>query len=375
MIVEWSCCVFLKAVVFADALLLCYSRSKCCMIISTRGFHLQSTSSEDDTQQLLLQDYSGPFLLPFIDLLNHDPQKACTVLRRDESSGAFIMMAERDIARGEPVFHSYGHDLTSAQVLQTFGFVPNESIQRATRWNTATGLTTNDTHTNDTATAMAGVTVAMLSRDDILKACIQMMTSEYPLQVETHVKMNPAEYQEETWKVSSITLPEKREIDFVSDNLVVEYSESPLSNEVVTLCTLLLLPDSLYEEFMSDSPTLVDASVLQDYFLGKLVCKSLLLAIDEKLKTYGSNSLCEDVDKLRLLYDDKNEKTRTEMRAMYGLTIRIEERACLQKLLAQVSKLMAALDNNDDNESNNDESNDGDTNGNGKRKRAPSIDG
>ena len=92
-----------------------------CMCISTRGFHL--SSNNEDTSS-----WSGPFLLPLIDLLNHNPAQSCTTLQRDDTND-FIMIAERELARGDEVFHSYGKDLSSAQVLQTFGFVPRESTR------------------------------------------------------------------------------------------------------------------------------------------------------------------------------------------------------------------------------------------------------
>ena len=75
------------------------------------------------------------------------------------------------------------------------------------------------------------------------------------------------------------------------------------------------------------------------------------------------------------LYKKKNEKGDiAELRAMYGLTIRVEEMACLEKLRRQVLELMDSLD--DDVSDDDDHSDDGGgasgevaIEGTGKRKR------
>ena len=104
-----------------------------CMCISTRGFHLQQQANDNENAQDVDSPtlYHGPFLLPIIDLLNHDPTNKSTTLQRDAATEVFTMVAERPIAAKEQVVHSYGDTLTSAQVLQTFGFVPDAHIQRA----------------------------------------------------------------------------------------------------------------------------------------------------------------------------------------------------------------------------------------------------
>jgi hypothetical protein len=81
--------------------------------------------------------------------------------------------------------------------------------------------------------------------------------------------------------------------------------------------------------------------VLQDYYLGKLVCHSLLTAIDNKKKAYGNN-VESDSDRLRQLYNDKKNREGgiAELRAMYGLTVCIEEMTCLERLRRQVLELM-----------------------------------
>jgi hypothetical protein len=310
-----------------------------CMVLSTRGFHLHQSAPALSQQQQQPQQYSGPYLLPFIDLLNHNPARSCTTLNRNDN-GTFTMSAQRNLTRGEQVCHSYGNGLSSAQCLQTFGFVPKESIQRAaTKWG------------EHEVIRNGAVTPAVISRDDLVHACREMIESDYPSQVQSCVIESGR--QDEVWNVQvdfccrtidDLVSSEQLPIFYYSDN-------EPLSDELVTTCTLLLLPEEAFEDFMSDSPALLDSSILQDYYLGKLVCRSLLTAIDNKKCSYGS-SIESDSNKLQQLYNKNGEHAAvSELRARYGLTIRIEEMASLDRLRIQVLQLVDSLDNADfDNE-------------------------
>jgi hypothetical protein len=81
-----------------------------CMCISTRDFHMQSSSPSANTGDCSgSKTYHGPYLLPYIDLLNHSPRgspERVTTLCRD-NDGSFVMVAERDIVEGEEIRHSY----------------------------------------------------------------------------------------------------------------------------------------------------------------------------------------------------------------------------------------------------------------------------
>ena len=281
-----------------------------CMCVSTRGFHMQSS---DDS-------FSGPFLLPWIDLMNHNPVQSCTTLKRD-SHNNFVMIAERNVVKGEQIFHSYGNNLSSGQCLQTFGFVPQESIQQAI-----------------SNTVGENVTPAVLSRADIIKACQEMVQSGYPEQLRSHVESHLC--GEEVWDIS---IHEDRDLDLVSNELLVCH-KSPLSDELVTLVCLVLLPHVAYRDFMEDSPSLLDSSILQDYFLGKLACRTLLIALKNKKKTYPANATASN---LSILYE-KEQTTVTEQRAMYGWSICMEEKACLEALRKHVLEIMDSLDDNEE---------------------------
>ena len=98
-----------------------------CVCISTRAFDLSTETGNNDSD-VESHAFNGPFLLPLIDLLNHDcRRRKSTTLRSDGHS--FYMTAERDIGIDEEVVHSYGDQLCAAQFLQTFGFVPDDAVQ------------------------------------------------------------------------------------------------------------------------------------------------------------------------------------------------------------------------------------------------------
>ena len=68
--------------------------------------------------------FEGPYLLPAVDMLNHDPVSPCTTLTVDDE-GSFTMTAERAIAKGEEVCHRY-QDLPDTRLLMTYGFTLGE---------------------------------------------------------------------------------------------------------------------------------------------------------------------------------------------------------------------------------------------------------
>eukprot|EP00667_Euglena_gracilis_P013132 EG_transcript_13530 len=65
-------------------------------------------------------DIGGPYLVPVADAFNHSNARRCTHLQHE--AGVFCMKAERDIAKGEEVFNTYG-PLGNARLFHTYGFV------------------------------------------------------------------------------------------------------------------------------------------------------------------------------------------------------------------------------------------------------------
>lgn len=326
-----------------------------CQAISTRCFHLQAQAGQESEPSCThhhhhhhpsavnSNSYTGPFFLPVIDLVNHSNEQPSTTLRRDQS-GNFVMTAERDIDANEEVVHSYGATLTASQCLQTFGFVPQETMQYAA---TRQGIKQDDaTQSNYVPPSL---TPAMLTNESIVKSCWKVIESDLPETLATI--MHERHMEDESW---TVRVDSKRRFDSLPDHLVVS---GELSDDLVTLACLPFLPRCAYAEAIGSR---LDQSILQDYYLGKLVGASLLLAIDSKLREYipipksrdwEDLGDCTDDQELlqKLLQSNKNGKmaenaSTTRQRMMYGLTVRLEEKACLERLRQKVMDLMEGLD-------------------------------
>jgi hypothetical protein len=296
-----------------------------CMLVSTRGFHLQQDDSQHDA-------YHGPFLLPCIDLLNHDSSNTCTTLKRDPITKAFFMVSERDIDADEEIMHSYGSHLTSDQFLQTFGFVPQYSIEFVS--------------TDGGFVVEHHLSPASFGKDEIIQACKAVVQSKYVDKLRKAMDHNTMS-EDCVWDLD-VHYQASREFSMIPDDLVVKSSE-PLSDELITLCCLFFLPANVYEELSSaEKVSVLDRSILDDYFLGKLVCHAVLRAIRAKFQRYDcvqipglDDGVCRD-DKTLLCHILQNSENRH--RAVYGLTIRLEEKACLHALRMEILGIIDMLD-------------------------------
>ena len=67
-------------------------------------------------------DVAPPFLLPLFDRLNHSSNALERCTRLVTTGDTFEMRAERDVAAGEELLHSYGSQ-GSAELFRTYGFV------------------------------------------------------------------------------------------------------------------------------------------------------------------------------------------------------------------------------------------------------------
>ena len=395
---------------------------KACSCISTRGFHLRNNnvsplSSATPIHGSTLKNdeeknYSGPFLLPFIDLLNHSSSSSikCTTLQRGKppieslplskslnKQESFFMIAERDIKCGEEILHSYGDELTSTQLLQTFGFVEDANIQRAVTLSPQEAMKTK---------SMRCLTPAILSKASIIKACSIVAKSTYPetirkmlLERPSNERLDTAELDvnddvgdiDEVWDIpNDVQNRRKDTINVIPDEILIQSLNinegddddhddeqySMLSDELVTLCCIQFLPDEAYTELMnenddsdkSSSICLLEKEVLEDYFLGKLVCKAILDAIEERMNEYSdidldnssifgnksnlqkpqqdvnTNKLQEDQKLLKNLMKSNDVTLKKKEHLLYGLTIRIEEKMCLMMLKKEVAELFDSLD-------------------------------
>eukprot|EP00978_Attheya_sp_CCMP212_P043082 scaffold274831_cov31-Attheya_sp.AAC.1 len=145
---------------------------------------------------------------------------------------------------------------------------------------------------------------ALLSQALIQEACSSVIQSKYPSTVRHRMKIkhnlnvnaissdDDEEESDPVWEldlngplrnVSSVVPNDTITISFSADMETGVWSE-----ELITLCSLYLLPQDEFDAFMSDEPSLLDKSMLDDYYLGMLVCKVILVAIENKFKTYQS---------------------------------------------------------------------------------------
>ncbi|OEU09168.1 SET domain-containing protein [Fragilariopsis cylindrus CCMP1102] len=486
------------------------------MCISTRGFHVLPTTTTTDTTTTNTDItpntdpfYNGPFLLPVIDLLNHNPNMACTSLQRIKTTKSksnstntyFTMRADRNIHQEEELYHSYGHNLTSAQLLQTFGFVPiqytdrvlqhveveeeeidNESKSKSMTDNdnnnnnnnnvTATSATTTSNHTNtntNTTSSLFTFTPVSLKTEKHLLAATKHIkksktVSSYPDKLQKMIQKksigrsrdnNENDDNDLYWDVHDI--PTRFMNDFImipNNEFLIQSSSSLCSNsssednininnngnndppplplllteDMITLLAIQFLPEEAYLEIfpsssasaishdtsnnsisMGSSSIRLDRSILvNDYYLGMLVCYSLLMAIQLKSKEYNDitttttttsdnevdndneNDTSVEVEVLVLgrslvtMCQQEKDQIQTILRSysansgepqceqqrkqreLYGRTIRLEEMINLYQFYMEIQQLMTTIlqqsqsqqnlnENDDDNDNDNDE--------------------
>lgn len=379
------------------------------MCISTRGFHLlptkpssckqTETGGESTIPPANANSYNGPFLLPIIDLLNHDPQNSCTTLKRLESTESnggsyFAMVAERDIAQDEEIFHSYGSDLTSAQLLQTFGFVPrNNSI------DALAAVASDPLKVSQTSTP-----VGFSTKDHLLIASKSLKASSFPDTIMDRIRAQSSDSAERDdsdfegieddcfWEVCDI--PDRPKVAS-SEEYLISASQTGgsdiaflLTDDIVTLMAAQFLPEDAFDDIFppgnDNSKTIkLDRSILNDdYYLGVLVCKSLLVACFLKARTYVhdlddkgtktkmskeeledfvakaisvatpsgivgryiSSLLKTESAKIREYFETTNqENAASKLREVYGRTIRTEEMTNLLVFCKEIEDLMATL--------------------------------
>jgi hypothetical protein len=337
-----------------------------CACVSTRGFHLKE-NNKDVSSGASVDAYAGPFLLPFIDLLNHSSNqkdKCTTLQRRTDIPGqsnngmaqdGFFMTAERDVKKDEEILHSYGNGLTSCQLLQTFGFVESYLVDRAIR-GAFPGNIEND------------VTPVILSKEMLIQACAHISLSKIPQNLEKQITTCPELLQQDfdTWELPSAPSLMDRNSNAVKkkipDEIIVNFTH-PLSDDLITLCSLQFLPDEAFDEICEvhdngDSTlTMLSSDILEDFFLGSLVLRAIQHAIQIRLSDYPAvkspsvialdDGALDDATLLKVLTSDATNKglqpSKEVIHGIYGLTLRIEEKACLNQLQESCLELLKSL--------------------------------
>jgi hypothetical protein len=349
-----------------------------CQILSTRGFFMDHGSAQQSPMERLSEEdptslYTGPYLLPVIDLINHADSQHGSVgginaqlELRHTPDDAFIIRATKDIAPDTEILHSYGDHLSSYQFLLSFGFVPWSRIERALTLNSSRNIT-DDTFLGS----------VVISKQDIWESCWQVIESGLPSKLSTIIDQSFGE--DETWDVvvdrsrTADSVPDHIEITQTArDNngaVVQPFPPSLLSDELVTAACVPFLPSDAYAEMTAS--TLLDRTILHDYFLGQLVGTAILRTIQRRLSLYlpiphatvqrwiptFPNPACDaakttdDVSLLKSMLslcsnDDITKASTFDVcRLLYGLTIRLEEKAILEALSQLVA--MELLENLD----------------------------
>ena len=366
-----------------------------CMCISSRAFHMQLRDVQNETHVGNSADYHGPYLLPYIDLLNHSPHsssKHVTTLRRSATDGSFVMIAERDIAVGEEICHSYdigngaaenesNSSFTSAQTLQTYGFVDLEQTRIIDLL-----LEDKDKCLDgfSVSTLESSITPAVLTKSEVCKSCDELSRSTYVADLRN--SMQQSGMLEEGWEYWDLPSPSSSwdgarcdALNNLPDELLIS-SDASITDELITICCLYFIPDETLNELLQDEHTfLLNTEVLEDFFLGKLVLQAIIDAVKAKLKSYkvqvnwsdlkedasallqvlskvfesddrlDSSSLCwgENVGSdARVLSKLKSSSVRSHSgvdKFMYGLVVSLEERACLIELRKKACDMIVQI--------------------------------
>jgi SET domain len=347
----------------------CFDRFKiACQILSTRGFFMDHRSEQRTSGNIVhdkdpTEEYSGPYLLPVVDLINHADHGSVgnnAKLELLDREDVFVIRAAAIISPDTEILHSYGDHLSTYQFLLSFGFVPWNRVQRAMTLN-------------NSVEPFEGSVV--ISKQDIWESCWHVIESGLPQKLSTIIDQLCLE--DETWEVvvdrsrTANSVPNDIEIrlSWKSDNGTVRLaSESLLCDELVTAACIPFLPTCAYAEIAFGS--LLDHTVLQDYFLGQLVGAALVRTIQQRFLSYKPIPLSTSDRVLSIFKNTVNETlpnddfsllqyiatvlsnniedsgvctcNRGICRLAYGLTIRIEEKTTLEALLKLVS---SGLDN------------------------------
>ena len=338
-----------------------------CACISTRGFHKATNQNHSDNEK-----YSGPYLLPYMDLLNHCSKKeASTSLRVDENNGDFYMQAERDIEKGDEICHCYQDDdtTTSSQWLQTFGFIPMSSIQQQQHEDTHTSYNSNKT-------------CATVSQDMIIKSCEFIANSQLPIKLkkiihennqlcqesnEEYEDENEDEDEDEVWELEYLNSLSSKEMSkitkrdlstIIGQDVIIPHhidtnEKYPFPKELITSVVIPFLPQDIFMDWIQES-ALLDESIFEDYYLGNLALSAIhhLLEIkisqyyDEKLNSSYQNAL-QKIQNERLILRNNTctsiKQGNDNKKYVYGLTIRLEEQESLLSLKRHCLKLQQTL--------------------------------
>jgi hypothetical protein len=289
---------------------------------------------------------------------------------------------------GEEILHSYG-ELNSSQLLQTFGFVSMEAMECAMRdeyykkdnmWITPAILTKEEI-----ISACKRVNESTFPQE--LQREIES-NRKFANISESYCEGEDEEIQQEVWQVptpSELILRNQKLSHLFPDHYLIQGQEEIglISDELVTFICFQFLYDTVIQSLLldvssTDSSTLslLSSDVLEDYFLGRLVYCAIQDAVERKLVAYpcllwkpvngrveissfpdeeknGTKQYNDDkkllfclMHQLKEMSSGENCEVQNESaemfnhekilfgvrKAMYGLTIRLEEKYHLKRL-------------------------------------------
>eukprot|EP01119_Soliformovum_irregulare_P017693 TRINITY_DN5296_c0_g1_i1.p1 TRINITY_DN5296_c0_g1~~TRINITY_DN5296_c0_g1_i1.p1 ORF type:complete len:431 (-),score=143.67 TRINITY_DN5296_c0_g1_i1:9-1301(-) len=211
----------------------------------------------------------GPYLVPVADVFNHAIDNS-TVLSIED--GTFKMMAERDIARGEEIYNTYGN-LSNAQLLHTYGFILEDNM-------------------NDNVVIDAMLMERCADEEDI-----------------------PNFHQRIEWLISRGT---------ISEGFVIS-KEEMMPKELIDAAQVLLMEEAEFQEFKLNPFQLEIENEDDEYVMA--VYQMILALVNVKLNAYAT-SLADDVRKKKTEDMSRN--------AEMALSIGITEKMILMELRGQL---------------------------------------
>ncbi|KAL3809921.1 hypothetical protein ACHAXA_005335 [Cyclostephanos tholiformis] len=338
-----------------------------CQCISTRAFHMQQQSSPSSAASRDRPDetYHGPYLLPYVDLLNHSPggtSECVTTLRRYDD-GSFVLLAERDIASGEEIRHSYDSSGMMA------------------------AATSTDDDDDGTRTSCGESPGGALNSAQLLRTCALLAESSYPRALRDF--MDESGLSDDGWEHWEMPTSEELRsrgdlLSSFSDEFVVPFCGT-LSDELISVCCLHFLPQDAIDELLGESNDgnrsrnlQFGNEALEDHFLGKLVLRSIVNALDSKLNSYKVSSTdflmgCSQDEQAQKFVDflggvyllgyesgsfcwgengimdamalsKMKPSSDLAQKFSYGMVISLEERSCLLKLKQNILEMLVEFD-------------------------------
>jgi hypothetical protein len=289
-------------------------------LVASRGF----TDSEGN----------GPYLVPAADLLNHSSKRKATSLQKVGDS--FVMIAARDIERGEEVFNDYGN-LSNSQLLQTYGFadVENEEFESV---NISVELVLRETEAH----------LRKQSANGDAKNEEDEQASKGKGKGKGKVKDDTENGEEDSMAILGIWEDKERVLRSIEmipgTGFYTLNKDDMLPDNLLTAIQVLLMRPDEFQEF-SSAPRQLGQGFIdeddEDYMLE--IYQILLQIIVAKLKEYPT-SLKETAGMVKEKEDRKSDNVRN------ALVLRFSEQKLLNDLKMQLVEELVAEGEDDDND-------------------------